>query len=124
MFTGAAESAAAAPAQRKFLHDIKPGLHDGHNHQLRHALHRHQRERNLAAVPQRDENLPLIIRVDQADQVAQHDTVLVSQAGTRQNHCGIARVAQMNGDAAGDELALLGLNHHIVFDARAQIDPR
>ena len=124
MLAGAAEPAAAAFAQREFFDDVELCLHHRHDHQLRHALHRHQREWDLAAIPQRNEDLPLIIRVDQADQVAEHDAVLMPQTGSRQYHCGIAGIAEVYRDAGGDELALLGLYDHIVVYACAQIYPR
>jgi len=76
----------------------------------------------LSAVPYRDEYLSLIVGVDQTDQIAQHDTVFVAEAGAGQDHRRVMRVIQMQGDAAGNQFALAGANGHATLDAGAQVD--
>ncbi len=124
MLAGTAEATCPALAKGKFLDNIKLHLQYRHNHQLRHALHRHQRKRVMASVPQRNEYLPLIVRINQSNQIAQHNAVFVAEPGTRQDHRRTMRISQMNGYAAGDEFALAGLDNHAVGNAGAQINSR
>src|SRR5262245_51853013 len=83
---GAAEAARAAPARFEFLDDVQLHLHHGHHHQLRDALHRLDGEGDLAAVPHRHHDLSLVVGIDQADEVAEHDAVLVAQTRARQGY--------------------------------------
>ena len=106
---GAAEAAGAARAGGELLHHLELDLHHRHHHQLRDALQRLDGERGLAAVPHRDEDLPLVVGVDQADQVAEHDAVLGAQARARQHDRREARVAEMDRDARGHQLAVARL---------------
>ena len=62
-----------------------------------------------AAVPDRDHDLPLVVRVDQADEVAEHDAVLVAEARARQDQRGEARIGEVDRDAGRDQLAVAGL---------------
>lgn len=64
VFACTAEAIGATLAHWKFLYDVELHLRHRHDNQLGYALHRHKRERMMAAVPDRDEDLPLIIRVD------------------------------------------------------------
>src|SRR6185312_5018911 len=98
-FAGAAEPAGPALARRKFIHDVELGLHDGHDHELRETLHRIEREGGMTAVPRRDHQLALVVRVDQADEVAQHDAVFVTETRTRQDQRRVAGIADMHGES-------------------------
>src|SRR6266481_840843 len=48
--------------------------------------------------------------------------MFMAQARTRQDHCGIPSITQVNRNAARKKLALIGLNHHVVLDAGAQVN--
>ena len=50
MLASAAEPALTTIARLELIDDIERRLHDGHDHQLREAFHRIQRERARAAV--------------------------------------------------------------------------
>lgn len=63
------EPAFAAFAGIKFFHYLKTRLHNGDKHQLRHAVADIDAKRIVTAIPAGNEKLPLIIRVDQANQV-------------------------------------------------------
>ena len=76
--------------------------------ELRDAFHRLHRVGGWAAVPAAHHQRALVVAVDQADEVAQHDAVLVAQPRARQDHGGQTRVADVDGDARGDELGLPG----------------
>jgi hypothetical protein len=66
-------------AGRELLHHLELHLHDGHDDHLGDALARFDRESRLAAIPARNHDLPLVVGVDQADEIAEHDAVLVAQ---------------------------------------------
>ena len=74
----------------------------------------------LAAVPQRDHQRPLVVGVDQADQVAEHDAVLRAEARARQDHRGVARIADVDGDAGGDQLAFAGIAERALVSMHAR----
>ena len=123
MAPGAAEAAGAAFALFKSFYDIEFGVDHRDDDHLRDALHRVEDEGRLAAVPAGNEELSLVVRVDQADQVAEHDTVFVAQAGARQDHRRHAGVAEVDGDAGGDQVGLPRMDGHDVLDAGAQVEP-
>src|SRR5690606_32317422 len=70
---GVAEAASAALRCVEFLDQLEMSLHHRHQHQLRDALADGDAEAVLAAVPARHHQFALVVRVDQADQVAEHD---------------------------------------------------
>ena len=52
-----------------------------------------------AAIPARHKNLALIVGIDESDEIAEHDAMLVTESRSRQDDRRVARVAQMNCDA-------------------------
>ena len=78
-----AKTTCAALTFVKFLNQFKVRLHHRHQHQLSNTLAHCDIESRLATVPARHHQLTLIVRVDQAHQVAQHDAVLMAQARAR-----------------------------------------
>ena len=76
---------------------------------------------DLAAIPHRYENLALVVGVDQADEVAEHDTVFVAKSGARQQHRREAGVADVDGDAGGHEMGLAGLKVQVLVEAGVQV---
>ncbi len=96
MTSGMTEAACAALAFVEGLNQFEVRLHHRHQHQLGHAFADGNVEGGLATVPAGHHQFALIIRVDQANQVAQHDAVFVTQAGARQDQgdrpVGISRV--------------------------------
>ena len=53
-------------------------------------------ERLGAAIPAGDKHLPLVIGIDQADQVAEDDTMLVAKPGARQQYRRQSGIGNMN----------------------------
>src|SRR6185295_14207377 len=115
-------AAGAALGLRELLDHFELHLNDRYDHELRNALARLDRERRLATVPARDEHLALVVGVDQPDQIAEHDAVLVPEAGARQHDRRITGVFQMDRDARGDELRVARLQLERRVDAGAQVD--
>ena len=97
----AAESARAARALGKVVHHFKGSLNHGQHNHLRDALHRFDFKGLAAPVPQRYHQLALIVRINQSDQIAQHNAVFVPQPRTRQDGGGKIGAADVDGDAGG-----------------------
>src|SRR5690606_25017923 len=76
-YAGVAEAAFAASAGLEVLHlpQGRPG--DREEHQLGNPVPRRDRNGSAAAVPQAHHQRDVVIGVDQADQVAQHQAVLM-----------------------------------------------
>ena len=77
----------------------------------------------VAAVPARHHHLPLVVGVDQPDEVAEHDAVLVAEPGARQQHGREPGVVEVDRDAGRHELGLPGLEHERRVEAGAQVQP-
>ena len=92
MLASTAEATCTTFAVFEVVDDIEVGLHYRHHHQLREPFHRIQHERD----PPRF-HVEIISGPDNpdrsADQIAQHDAVLMAQTRARQNQRGIARIA-------------------------------
>ena len=88
VLAGTAEPARPPFARGEVIHDIEFDLHDRNYNQLSDSFHGIEYEDACSAIPRRDENLALIVRIDQADQIAQNDAVFVTQSRPRQHHCG------------------------------------
>ena len=78
------EPAGATPTCFKILDDLEVCLHDGDEHHLRESRARLDIERLVAPIPRRHEYLPLVVRIDQSHEIAQHDAVFMPQARARQ----------------------------------------
>ena len=76
---GMAEAARVAVTLLEFLHHFEANLFYGEEHQLCDPIAWINSERVIAAIPAGDFNFPLVIAVDKSDQVAQHDTVLMTK---------------------------------------------
>ena len=97
---------------------------DGHNrneHHLGDAVSNADLESCLAAIPAGDEDLPLVVGVDEAHQIAQYDAVLVAQAGARQQHRGQSGVADVDGQAGRYQVGLARLERQRLVEAGAQV---
>ena len=80
MTAGMSKSAGTAAGGFEVIDDVESGLDDGDDDQLCDAVPDVDGETFIAATPAGDEQLALVIRIDQSDQVAQHDAVFVTQA--------------------------------------------
>src|SRR5690606_27672405 len=81
---GMPEAASTTLAALELADTFQLRLHHRHQYQLGDALTRLDGEGLMAAVPAGHHQLALVIRIDQPHQIAQHDAVLVAQAGARQ----------------------------------------
>src|SRR6476646_7833282 len=71
----AAEAALRARARLEGVHDRELGANDRDDDELRETLQRLQRVDGASAIPAAHHQLPLIVRIDQADEVSEHDAV-------------------------------------------------
>jgi hypothetical protein len=76
----------------------------------------------VPTVPGRHHDFTLIVRVDQADQIAQNDAMPVAEAGARQDHRRQTGVTQVNRDAGRNQVRLTGCDDQRLVDARAQVE--
>src|SRR5690606_3020291 len=74
---GMAKTTGATFGGNKFIHHFKGGLHHRYQHQLGQTFAHINGEALLATVPAADHQLTLIVRVNQANQIAQHNTVFM-----------------------------------------------
>ena len=117
----AAKTTCTAIGCVKFLNQIELRLHDGYDNHLRDALERLDGERGMATVPSRYHEFALIIRVNQADEVTQHDAVFVSQSAARQDHGGVVGIGQVDRQACGNEYGLARFEGDFFADTGAKI---
>ena len=106
---GVAEAPAAAIGGREALDHLELHLHDGHDHQLRNALAGLHRVGAGAAIPAGHHQRALVVGIDQADQVAEHQPVLMAESGARQDHRRQARIGDVDRQSRGNKLRAPGL---------------
>ena len=123
MLAGTAESARPTFAVAKIFYDVERHLHHRHDDHLRDALQWVQHEWRLPAVPQRDENLPLVVGVDKADKIPQHDAMFVAEPGAGKDDSGEARVIEMDRDAGRDQMRLARRDRDRPGYTGAQVQP-
>src|SRR6266545_1519673 len=117
----ATESALAAVARFEIIDDVELCLHDRNDDELRDAIERIDRVRHTAAIPATHHQRPLIVGIDQADEIAEHDTVLVPEAGARKDHRCKPGIRNVDRDAGRDELRLTRRKRNRRVDARSQV---
>ena len=71
--------AGTALAFGEFVDDLKVNLRHWHENHLRDAITYRNFKGRLTSVPKGDKHLALIVRVDQPDQIAKNDPMLVTE---------------------------------------------
>ena len=99
-----AKTAGAAFRIGKLRDQFEADTDHRHQHQLGDALPNLDAEGGVPAIPARDQELSLIVRVDEPDQVAQDYAVAVTEARAGQDQGGEARVTDVHRQAGGDQL--------------------
>ena len=79
--------------------NLTSGLRHGQDHQLGDALPWLHGEAVVAAIPDRDHQLALVVGIDEADQVAEHYAVLMTQAGAGQDGGAQTRILNVDGQS-------------------------
>lgn len=100
-------------------HDLELSLNYGKKNQLGNAIAGFNDKMFGPAVPDGNEELSLIIRIDQADQVAQDDAVLVTEPRAWQHDGRVPGVGDMNGDAGGHEVGFSWIDMQVFVEAGA-----
>ena len=93
----------------KLVDNLKSSPHHRHEHHLCNPFAGLYGEGLMAPIPAGHIKLALVIRINQSDQIAQHDTVLVAQTGAWQQYRRQTRVGDMDGYAGGQQFGLSGL---------------
>ena len=121
MPSGMPETTGPTIALIEFLHLFENRAHHRDQDQLCDAFADLDPKRGMPAIPAGHVKLTLIIRVDQADQIAQHDTVLMPQSRTRQDDSCQRRIRNVDGDPGGDQLRLTGPQFQRTVQHRPQV---
>ncbi len=82
---------------------MEGGPRHGQDDELGDAIADGNGKGRVGAVPAGNHQRSLIVGVDQADQVAQHQAVPVPQARARQDHRAVPRVGNVDGQAGGHQ---------------------
>jgi hypothetical protein len=116
---------ARAPLRRlEVVHDFETGVDHRNEDHLGDPFAGLHGERRIPAIPAGNEHLPLVVGVDQPDEVAEDDAVLVAESGARQQHGREGWVADVDRHAGGYQHGLAGRHVGRCFDAGPHIDPR
>lgn len=118
------EATGSALAFAELIDDFKVNLSHGDKHHLRNAIAYGNLKGGLASIPQGDKNLPLVIRIDQPDQIPKDDAMLVPQARARQQNGGQRRITDMNGESRRDEVGFTGLKGEFGLKAGTKVQAR
>jgi hypothetical protein len=118
-------SEAAGATRRSFevRDNLEFNLHDRDDYELRDTLAWFQSEGLMTAIPARDHELALVIRIDQPDEIAEHDAVSVSQPRARQNHCRQCRVLKIDRKTRRYELRTTGRKLERLIETSPEIEP-
>lgn len=118
---GMAEAAFATVGGVKICHQVKFCLNHWHKDHLRDTLARFNGEAVLTTVPDGNHQLTLIVGVDQANQVAQHNAMLMAKARAWQDDCRQRRVSNVNGQARRDQGGGTRSQFYGVIETGAQV---
>ena len=94
-----AEPRGAARAFGKGFDNVKLSLNDRDNHQLRNALHGFERKRFAGAIPNGNHEFPLVVRINETDEVSEDNAFFVPESATRQDKGRIVGISDMNTQA-------------------------
>ena len=89
---------------RELIDHIQMKLQHRYEHQLCDAIQRLDGKGRNAAIPQGHLQFALIIRINQTNEIAQHDAMLGTEAGARQDYRGVSRIANMDRQTARESL--------------------
>ena len=111
MPSAAPEAVRSPRAFGEFFDHFERRLDDRNDNELRETLHRLQRVVVLAAIPTAHEQRSLIVGIDEADEVAEHDAVLVAESRARKDDRRQRGVIDVDRDTCRHELDLSGREH-------------
>jgi hypothetical protein len=107
-----AKAAFATVTLVKLVNNSELCLYHWQNHQLCKPLTNLYAELLAASVPAGDKQLTLVIGINQADQVPEHDTVLVAQPRARQYHSSKTGIANVDGYAGRNQPGVTWRQQH------------
>jgi len=101
---GATKSSDPPVAFREFFYNPEFRMHHRYNDQLSNAVERLDGVLDPTAIPTTHHQRPLVIRIDQTYEIAQDNSVVMSEAGARKDDGGEPGIGDMDGYAGGDQL--------------------
>ena len=118
------EAAFPAGARLKTRNNLQFHLYHRNDYELRDALARLHRVWLISAVPTRNHELPLVVRINEAHKIAEHDPVTMAKPRTRQHHGGKAGILQVDRKPRRNQFRATRSKLKRLFEAGAQIKPR
>ena len=115
------KAALAAAGIIEFLYDLELHLLNRHEHHLRDAFSGLNLISGIAAIPAGNVHLPLVVGIDQAGQITQHQSVFVSQTRSWQEYSGQISVADVNSKACWHQHRFTWLDFNRRIDARTHV---
>lgn len=116
------EAAVAPLGGGEVVDDRKARLYDRDEHQLGDSVASFDFESCQTSIPDRHEQLTLIVRVDETDQIAKDDAMFVTQPRARQDHGRKCWIGDMDCHARWYEFATTGFDNEVGVDQCAQIE--
>ena len=124
VLSGAGRTEAVRTAVRfaEFIHEFKLRLGNRDNHKLRDAVKGIDRESVPAPVPDGDHEFALVIRVNETDEIAEHDAVLMAEPRAGKNESGVAGIRDVHREPRVDEGGFTGIHGEGGIKKRLQVD--
>jgi hypothetical protein len=117
------EASGASGGFFEVIDDVECHSPNGYEYQLCNAIAGFDYYIAFATVPDGHHQLSLVVRIDQTDQVAQHDPLFMAEARPGQNHGSQFRIGNMDRDSGWDELRFPRLDADVLIGAGAKIHP-
>ena len=116
------EAAVATRADLERIDEPKVGPNDGHRDELSDSVEWVDRIGPTSSIPAADHQWSLIVRIDQANEVAEDNAMLVAETGAGKDHGGKAWIVNMDRDSRADELGLPRREYKRRIDAGSKVE--
>ncbi len=121
---GVTESAHSPGSGTEGLHHLEPGPHDRYQNELCNPFTGGDGKRLPTPVPTGDHDFPLIVGINETDQISEHDPVTVPEPGPGQHQSGELGISDMERDPGAYELGLSGGQGEGLVQQGPQVHPR
>lgn len=118
------ESARATGGLLELVNDVKTDFDDGDKDHLGNSVSNLYRKGGVPPIPYRDKDLSLIVRIDEPDEVSEHNAVAMTKARPGQDDGCERWVLHVKGKAGWDKLRVAWCECERRFDQRTKVKPR